>query len=176
MLLARTRSGDPGAIEELFSTLYDTLRGFARAAMRDQSTAHTLQPTALVNEVYVKLVRHRGGWRGRAQFLSTAARAMRSVLVDHARTKKRRRRTPGGRRMQLDEIMLGYEDSAIDVLELEEVLKKFETADPRAARVVELHFFGGLSLPDIARLLGVPRRTVERDWQWARVWLRAKLE
>jgi RNA polymerase sigma-70 factor (ECF subfamily) len=175
-LLGRSRAGDQRAVEELFSLLYETLRIVARAAMRDQSTAHTLQPTALVNEAYVRLVRHQGGWRGRAQFLSASARAMRSVLVDHARRKRRRRRTPGGRRFRLDDIVVAYEDRAIDVLELDDLLRKLEAEDARAAHVVELRFFGGLSLPDVAGLLDQKLRSVERDWHWARVWLRANLE
>jgi len=175
-LLERTRRGEPRAVEDLFAVLYETLRGVARAAMRDQPSTHTLQPTALVNEAYVRLVRHRGGWRGRGQFLCASARAMRSVLVDHARMKRRRRRAPRGRRVPLDDVMVAYERRAIDVLELDDLLRKFESEDARAARVVELRFFGGLSLPDVARLLDSPLRTVERDWQWARTWLRANLE
>jgi RNA polymerase sigma factor (TIGR02999 family) len=175
-LLARSRDGDQRAIEELFSVLYESLRVVARAAMRDQSAAHTLQPTALVNEAYVRLVRHKGGWRGRAQFLSAAAKAMRCVLVDHARRKRRRRRTPAGRRFHLDDVVVGYEDRAINVLQLDELLQRLEVEDQRAARIVELRFFGGVSLPDVARVLDQRLRTVERDWQWARVWLRAHLE
>lgn len=174
-LLSQARANEVGANERLFAALYETLRGFARAAMREQSPSHTLQPTALVNEVYMKLARRRGGWQGRAQFLSTAARAMRCVLVDHARTKKRRRRSPTGRRVVLDDVLIAYEESAIDVLALDETLRNLAEQDPRSAQIVELRFFGGLSLPDISRLLEIPLRTVERDWQWARVWLRAQL-
>lgn len=175
-LLQDSRAGSARAVDELFAALYETLRGFARAAMADQSGYHTLQATALVNETYVRLIRHRGGWQGRAQFLSTAARAMRSVLVDHARTKKRLRRTPRGRRVHLDRVLVAYQGSAIDVLVLDDLLRKLTKGDARAAQVVELRFFGGMSLPDVAALLGVPLRSVERDWQWARTWLRAHIE
>jgi RNA polymerase sigma factor (TIGR02999 family) len=161
--------------DELFASLYETLRGLARIAMRPQSSAHTLQPTALVNEAFLKLMRRRKGWTSRAHFLSTAAVAMRCILVDHARTRSRIKRHARGHRISLDAAMLSFKRRQIDVLALDDALRRLAEHDPRAARVVELRCFGGLPVRDVSEILDVPVRTVERDWHWARIWLHAEL-
>ncbi len=166
----------PAAVSgQLFTTLYDTLRAQARAAMRGQPRSHTLQPTALVNEVFIKLANQGAEWHSRAHFLSVAARAMRAILVDHARNKTRQKRKAAGRRVELDGLLVAFEERSLRLLELDAALGRLAELDDRAARIVELRFFGGLAGPDIAEVMGVPLRTVERDWMYARAWLHAEL-
>jgi RNA polymerase sigma factor (TIGR02999 family) len=172
-LLSRARKGDARAGEELFATLYDDLRRVARVAMQHEPAGQTLEPTALVHEVFLRLTRRPLPWVDRRHFFAVAALAMRRMLVDHARSRGRRRRDPAA--PSVDSIFIEYENRAIDLLSLDDALRKLEADDERAARVVELRFFGGLSLPHVARTLGVPLRTVERDWQWARAFLHARL-
>jgi RNA polymerase sigma factor (TIGR02999 family) len=162
--------------DEMFVTLYEMLRRLAREAMRrPRSSTHTLQPTALVNEAYLKLTRRRCDWESRNHFLAAAAKAMRCILVDHARTRTRIKRRPRGYRISLDAALLEYERKRIDVVQLDEALLRLAAVDARAARVVELRCFGGLRVQDIAEILDEPKRTIERDWYFARVWLHAEL-
>ena len=163
------------ANETLFVSLYDTLRLIARSAMRQQSPAHTLQPTALVNEAFVKLTRRGADWKNRGHFLASAARTMRHILVDHARTRSRVRRRPGGKRFELDDAVLAYEERDAGLVRLDEALEELAVKHPRAAKIVELHYFGKLTFNEISAALGMPLRTVERDWRWARIWLHAEL-
>lgn len=175
-IVARAREGDSKARAELFSALYDSLHMLADASMRRQHPAHTLQATALVNEAYLKLSRREQGWESRAHFLAAAAKAMRWILVDHARTRTRRRRTATGRREPLRDALLALQDRSIDVLQLDAALRELESVDPEAARVVELRFFGKLRLPGVAKILGISLRSAERRWTFARAWLRAALD
>ncbi len=178
--LARSTSDRRAIADELFREVYGDLRRLARRFMRQERVGHTLQPTALVNEAYVRMVdQRRVDWRGRSHFFSVGARVMRRLLVDHARRRgaikragDRRRVTlreslnPNGRRMEL---------ALEDVLSLDAALSKLSELDERAARVVELRFFGGLDMTEVAEVVGVSKRTSEGDWAHARAWLRREL-
>ena len=164
--------------DQLFPLLYAELHAIASREMRGERPGHTLQPTALVNEVYLRLV---GGsatpsWRDRTHFLSTAARAMRHVLVDHARARSARKRGLG-LRVTLHDDEAGYEegDSTVDYLALDDALTRLAEAEPRWAQVVELRFFAGLEIAAIAEALQVSPITVSRDWRFAKAWLAERL-
>ncbi len=145
--------------------------------MRNESDGHTLQPTALVNEVYLRLVdQRRAAWENRAQFFGVAAQVMRRVLVDHARARTSEKRGGGQRPVTLDDVHDAPADSAaIDVIELHEALEKLEALDPDQARVVELRYFTGLNIEETAEALGVSAATVKREWAVARAWLHREL-
>jgi RNA polymerase sigma factor (TIGR02999 family) len=168
---------DDANTSALFRLLYQELHALAQGYLRRERPWHTLQATAIVHEAYVAL--SRGGerpWRERDHFLATAARAIRHVLVNHAEAHKAQKRGGGGPRVSLDEAPeQATPTSGVDVLALEEALARLERLDPRQSRIVELRFFGGLSVDEIARLLGVSPRTVDGDWAMARAWLRAEL-
>ncbi len=162
--------------DRLIRDLYAELRRRAEGLMRGQPAGHTLQPTALVHEVLLKMW---GGaepaWEDRARFLAAASKAMRHVLVDHARARGRDKRQPPGDRIPLDEITTAYEARAIDLLALDEALDRLAAFDPTMARAVELRFFGGLSVEEASRILEVPVRTLERRWAAVRAWLFAEV-
>lgn len=158
-----------------FEAVYDELRALARSALRLQRVDHTLQPTALVNEVWLKLSRSNLGEYDRGHFLALAARAMRQVLQDHARAhaaEKRGRRAPT---IVLDDSAAAAAPLQFDVVALDDVLTRLAQMNERHARVAELRLLAGLSLPEVARELEVSLRTVEGDWQMARAWLRVEL-
>lgn len=177
-LLIRWNNGDQLALEKLMPLVYGELRRLASNYLRRERQGHTLQPTALVNEAYIRLVDQRSAnWQNRAQFYGIAAQLMRRILVDHARSKHAEKR--GGSAQQRLSITSAKGLSAkpdFDVLALHEALKELAIIDPQQARIVELKFFGGLSIEEIAEVLGVGHATVERDWKMARAWLRRKLE
>ena len=164
---------DP-ALHEL---LYDRLREIAGIYMNRERVDHTLQPTALVNEAYLKLCRTPDkDDGGRARFLGVAARAMRQVLVDHARARDTDKRGGNWSRVTLTGIgTRSGTDEMIDTLALDSALRKLESSDERAAKVVELRFFGGLTIPEAASMLGVSRSTIESDWAFARAWIRREI-
>jgi RNA polymerase sigma factor (TIGR02999 family) len=173
-LLCRLEEGDVGAVDALLPLVYEELRDVAAAHLRRERAGHTLQATALVNEAYARLVdQTRVQWAGRTHFFAVAATAMRRVLVDHARSRGRLKRGGGGLRVPLPE------DAAAapgpDLLELDEALELLAREHPDHARLVEIRFFGGLSMEDAASLLGVSGRTCERWWRFARAWLYARL-
>ena len=171
-LLSRINAGDTKAHDRLLEILYDELRGTAERAMRSERRDHTLQPTALVHEAFLKLVDERDvAWSGRAHFLGVAARAMRQVLVDHARRRTTEKRGAALERVPLDDALLRFESSAIDLLALDEALGKLAGHDEELARLVELRFFGGLSVEETGRVLGLSVRQVEGAWITARAWL-----
>ncbi len=172
-ILAEVRDGSDSAREELFRVIYTELRRIAAAEMRGQSDGHTFQPTALVHEAYLKLMGASAAeWNDRTHFLATAARAMRSILVDHARSRARLKRSGARQRVTLHSNFEGPDATPdLDVLAVHEALERFEQVSPERARVVELRFFGGLSNEETARVLGVTERTVYRMWQFARAWL-----
>lgn len=179
-LLARLAEGDAGASQELLDLLYEDLRGRAAAVMGSERGDHTLQPTALVHEAWMKLAggSAQPGYESRAHFLGVAARAMRQALVDHARRKGARKRDAGAERITLagiDAIYPIYEQSGVDLLDLEEALSELAQEDPELASLVELRFFGGLEVREVAELLGVSHRRIERGWTFARTWLRRRL-
>lgn len=174
-LLQRMRGGDDGAAGELLPLVQTELHRLAERAMAGQRRDHTLQPTALVNEAWIRLVGAQGDVHDREHFLALAASAMRSVLVDHVRRRSASKRPGGAEKSSLDEVVIAVEERAFDLLALDEALGELAEADARLARIVELHFFGGLEHRQIAALQEVSVRTVERDWSAARAWLRQRL-
>lgn len=162
--------------ERLFALVYDELRSLAASLMRRERPGHTLQPTALVHEAFVRLVDEtRLSWQNRAHFMGIAARAMRRILVDHARRRAAAKRGGGWERVSLADAPAAEEDT-VEVLRLHQALERFAAMDPRGAQVVELRVFGGLTVGEAAQVLGVSRRTVEGDWTAARLWLARELE
>jgi RNA polymerase sigma factor (TIGR02999 family) len=174
-LLSRVSTGVPSALEELLPIVYDELRGLARVIMGDGRQGHTLQPTALVHEVYARLARQEDDWEGRRHFLSVAAKAMRHILADHARASRAQKRGGGMNRITLHDVVDASGGSGLDVVALDASLERLSRASPRSARVVELRFLGGLTLKETASVLDVSERTVSGEWQAARAWLRAEL-
>jgi RNA polymerase sigma factor (TIGR02999 family) len=158
----------------LVPRVYDELRRLARLQMRDQAAGHTLQPTALVHEAYVRMVDLKLDWQDRTHFLSMAARTMRRVLVDHARARRAAKRGAGRVQVSLRDLHARDEPS-FDLLVIDESLKTLSRQDERAARVVELFYFGGLAAREIAEVLSVSQTTAERDLRFARSWLRRQL-
>ena len=161
--------------EELLAELYAELRRRAGNVMRGQPAEHTLQPTALVHEAYLKLCGDDSGWEDRRHFLAAASQAMRHGLVDHARGRTRQKRTPPGEKVPLDRILVTYEDRALDLLALDEALTRLAEADGDMAKAVELRFFGGLSMEETAKVLEMPKRSLERRWKATRAWLHAEV-
>jgi len=177
MLLGAAQSGDATARAALLPLVYDELRRLAGAYMRGERDGHTLQPTALVHEAWMRLTGVDVGSAGdRSGFLRVAARAMRQVLVDHARTVRAGKRGGGARRLNIDEALLNFDERAGDLIELDEALERLAGIDERKGRVVELRFFGGLTVEETAEALAIPVRTVERDWTMARAWLKKELD
>lgn len=175
--LRQSREGDPQALERVVRVLHDELRAVARARLRAERPGHTLSATALVNEAYLRLARHHSlPDESRAAFLAAASNTMRRVLVDYARARRRLKRGGAAERVPLEEAepLLTVEE-ADEVLALEAALERLAEAEPRAARVVELRFFSGLAVEEIATLLGVSSKTVQRDWIAARAWLRKEV-
>lgn len=179
-LLHAWSDGDPRASEQLLPIIYDDLRRLAREQMRRERGGHTLQPTALVHEVYQRLVDGASvQYRSRIHFHSLAARAMRRILIDHARARQAQRRGGGVGHISLAEtptVAQAEQDDREGILvELDEALGRLGKDHPRMGQVVELRFFGEMELADIAEVLGVAERTVKRDWQFAKLWLRREL-
>lgn len=163
-------------INGLLGELYCELRTRAERFTRGQPRDWSLQTTALVHEACLKLFgQEQLDGADRGHILALASTAMRSVLVDHARARGRVKRLPPGQRVPVDEIRVVFEERAIDLIALDEALEKLATFDPFMARVVELHFFGGLPLPETARAVGKPLRSLERRWSATRAWLRAEI-
>jgi RNA polymerase sigma-70 factor (ECF subfamily) len=174
-LLADASRGDATAFDRVFPMVYAELLDLARRQMRG-AAAHTLQPTALVNEAWLRLAASGGTIRDRSHFWAVAATAMRQILVDHARRKRRAKRGGGRDRVDLDAVDVSTEDAGVDVLALDEALTRLATLEPRLARTVELRYFGGLSVEEAADVLGVGSATVKRDWSLARAWLKRELD
>ena len=170
-LLLAWGEGDRSALEELMPLVYDELKRLARRKMADERSAHTLQATALVGEAYVRLVEiNRVRWQNRAHFLSMAARLMRRILVDAARARKYQKRGGGAQQVSLDEALL-LDDPGRDLIALDDALGALAAVDERKSKVVEMRFFGGLSVDETAEALGVSNDTVMRDWKLAKAWL-----
>ena len=177
-LLTRLATGDASAAEELLPLLYGELRHIAGRLMDDQRGDHTLQATALVNEAWLKLADplRRTDWESHKHFLRVAARAMRSVLVDHARSRTAAKRGgPESTRLTLDELVLEAEERVHDLLAFDEALGRLDALDPELAQVVELRFFGGLTGEETGQVLGLSTATIERRWRAARLFLREAL-
>jgi RNA polymerase sigma factor (TIGR02999 family) len=174
-LLTAWSAGEPGADERLFSTIYAELRKLASSHRRGESPAHTLQTTALVHEAYLRLNGQREvAWKNRGHFFALASQAMRRILVDHARRRKAAKRGGALAPSPRDSIVVAVA-GPIDLVVLDVALEKLERVDPQEAKVVELRFFAGLTVPEVAAALGVSRATVERDWTAARAWLHREL-
>ena len=176
-LLERATSGDRAAAEELLPLLYGELKGVAVRSMRSERADHTLQPTALVHEAWLRLVGGGGAPRfeSRRHFVRLAARAMRNVLVDHARARQAQKRGEGQEAASLDAVLAGFEEQHLDLLALHEALERLQEIDAPLARLVELRFFAGLTIEETARALELSTPTVERHWRVARMWLRREL-
>lgn len=175
-LVQQLESGDPAAADQLMPLVYTELRGLAAAFMRREGRGHTLQPTAMVHEAFMRMVdQTRVEWKGRAHFVAVAAQTMRRILVDHARAKKAAKRGGGRVRVTLQADLAISPEREEDVLALNEALEKLQLVDERQARIVELRFFGGLSVKEVAEVLDVSTRTVENDWTMVRAWLRREL-
>ena len=175
-ILASLQGGDREAFGAVFPLVYDELRRMARNRMRAERPGHTLSPTALVHEAYLKLAGlERIEWRNRAQFFALSAQAMRQVLVDHALKKKAQKRGGGEIHVTLDEEVPGGDPPVEEVLALDEALKRLEASHPRRVRVVVCRFFAGMEVDEIAAALGVSEATVKRDWTAARAWLNREL-
>jgi RNA polymerase sigma factor (TIGR02999 family) len=182
-LLAAWGAGDRAALDALLPLVYDELRRQARSALRGEGAGHTLQPTALVHEAYLRLADGRPGpWRSRGEFFGIAARCMRQVLVDAARTRQAAKRGGGAHAVTLGDAdavaagAAGGEVAGVDVLALDAALERLAALDPDQARLVELRYFAGLTIDDTAAALGVSPATVSREWSVARRWLRRALE
>jgi RNA polymerase sigma factor (TIGR02999 family) len=175
-ILARVAAGDESAVAVLLPLVYEELRALARAYLGFERRDHTLEPTALVHEAFVRLAdQTRVDWKGRAHFCAVAATAMRRILADYARQHRAQKRGGDRRRVPLTSIATPSDHSPADVVSLDEALDDLARLDPRQYRVVELRFFGGLTVEEVSTLLAVSVSTVEADWRMARAWLKTKL-
>ena len=176
-LLHAWSAGDAGARDQLVALVYQDLHRRAAAYLRRERRDHTLQPTALVHEAYLRLINQkRTAWQNRAQFLGVASEMMRRILVDHARRAKMAKRSGRWVQVTLDERLVGARSPIVDVLMLDQAMTRLAEFDPRKSRIAELRFFGGLSLEEMAHVLDISVATAERDWQAARAWLYAALK
>jgi RNA polymerase sigma-70 factor (ECF subfamily) len=171
LLLRAMQGGDPTASEKLLPLVYNELHRLAESYMRRERPNHTLQPTALINETYLRLTGDTINWQNRAHFVGVAANIMRRVLVDHARAHKAGIRGGNLQRVEFEEGIAISKERSNEMLQLDDALNKLEEVNPRQAKVVELRYFGGLSVEEIAAILNIGPRTVEREWASARVWL-----
>jgi RNA polymerase sigma factor (TIGR02999 family) len=176
-LLNSVNTGDPHAAEELLPLVYDELRRLAAHRLSRETPDHTLEPTALVHEAYLRLV---GSptvrWEGRSHFFAAAAEAMRRILIEQARRRRTLKRGAGKCRRELAEAELLVPEPREDLLALDEALKELATTDRAAADLVQLRYFGGLTIPEAAQVLGISPRTADRLWTYARAWLHRKVE
>lgn len=171
-LLLAWSTGDHRALDQMLPLVYDELHRLASRYLSDERPDHTLQPTALVHEAYLRLINQRSvDWRNRAQFLGVAASMMRRILVNHARDRAAAKRAGNRERVSLSLVDVASGAPDVDLIALEDALARLTALDERKARVVELRFFGGLTMEEVAELLEVSRATVEREWSFARAWL-----
>lgn len=170
-LVAKLAAGEAGAAEALAPLVYDELRRLAGRAMARERADHTLQPTALAHEAWLRLAGDAPSVHDRGHFLAIAARVMRRVLVEHARGHGAEKRGGGVAHVTLDEAVAGELPATTDLLALDQALERLQAADPRAAEVAEARLFGGLTVPETAEVLGVSARTVDAEWAYARMWL-----
>jgi RNA polymerase sigma factor (TIGR02999 family) len=171
-----SKSGEKLTAKELLPLVYDELHAVAEKRLRKEKRNHTLRPTEIVNEVYVRLIRAApGGWNGRTHFFAVAARTVRRVLIDHARRRPPEERISGSRRISIADPAKSERPDPVDLLALDQALKRLAETKPRHARLVELRFFGGLEVEEAAEILGVSKETAKLDWRFARAWLNREL-
>ena len=175
-LIDGIRAGAPGAAEGLFPLIYAELRAIADSLLNRERAGHTLQPTALVHEAFLKLIDQRFvSASDRAHFFGIAATIMRRILVDHARARRAQKRGGAAQRVVLDEVVDCLQEQSADLVDLDGVVEQLAALDPLKARLVELRFFGGLTVEETAEILGLTVRSMEREWAAARAWLRTAL-
>ena len=171
-LLARWRDGDQAALDELLPLVYREVRRMAGYYLRQERSDHTLQPTALVHEAYLRLVdQTHANWQNRAHFYGVAAQLMRRILVSHARTQQAAKRGSGGLKLSLDEVAMKAKQREAEVVALDDALMDLAKIDPQQSRIVELRYFAGLNIEETAEVLGVSPATVKREWGTAKAWL-----
>ena len=170
-LLAAYNNGDRQAFEQLLPLVYNELRGLARAYLSRERSGHTLQPTALVHEAYLRLVDQNVPWQNRAHFFGVAAQMMRRILVDHARRRQADRRGSDAVKLSLDEAINLSDERATDLIALDDALTALAEFDPQKSRMVELRYFAGLSVEETARALGISVATFVRQWKTTKAWL-----
>ena len=176
-ILDRIDGGDPHAADEILPKLYRELRALAGGFFKGERPEHTLQPTALVHEVFLKLVGSENpSWKNRAHFMALAALAMRRILASHARRRRAAKRDPGVNRVTLSGLATPTRDEQLDLIALDDVLGKLAERFPRQCRIVEMRFLGGMSVEEVAQVLGVTERTVYVDSRLAKAFLRSELE
>ncbi len=170
-LLIASSSGDEEALNRLLPLVYDELRRLANRYLNRERSDHTLQATALVHEAYLRLIDQKVSWANRAHFFGVAAEMMRRILIDHARSRQAAKRGSGGIKVSLDDVLEITDERAADLIALDEALKALADFDAQKARVVELRFFGGLSIEETAAVMGVGTATITRQWRLAKAWL-----
>ena len=170
-ILADVNAGDKEAADLLYGRVYDELRHLASGLIRQRGREYTLQATALVNEAYLRMVDQKAPWESRGHFFSVAAMAMRRILVDHARRRSAAKRGGGQAALALDEAVAMFEERSVNLLALDEALTRLAALDPEKSRMVELRFFAGLTIPEVADILNTSHATVERDWAFVKAWL-----
>jgi len=176
-LLVDWGNGNQAAADQLMPLVYDELHRLAHHYMKHERPGHTLQTSALVNEAYLRLIdQNQVHWQNRAQFFGVAAQMMRRILVDYARSRNYQKRGGGAHPVELDEAMIVSPERSAEVVALDEGLKGLEQFDSRKSRIVELRFFGGLSIEETAKVLGVSPGTVMRDWTLAKAWLKKEID
>ena len=176
-LLAEVSDGKDQAVEQLLPLVYRELRQQAARHLRRERAGHTLQPTALVHEAYLKLMDQRDvRWQNRSHFFGIAAQAMRRILIDHARSRGRNQRGGAAAKVELEEGHAIQEPKSVDVLALDQALTRLQQLDARQARIVELRYFGGLSVEETAEVVQISPATVKRDWTMAKAWLANQLQ
>ncbi len=175
-LLIAWSDGDKSALDKLMPLVYEELRRLAHHYMSRERAGHTLQTTALINDAYLRLVNRKSvHWQNRAHFFAICAQLMRTILVDHARARGYKKRGGGARPVELDEAMVVSQERAAEVVALDEALTELEALDPKQGRIVELRFFGGLSIEETAKVLHLSPATIKREWSTAKAWLYREL-
>lgn len=170
-LLVASSNGDQEALNRLLPLVYDELRRLADRYLHRERSDHTLQATALVHEAYLRLIDQRVSWANRAHFFGVAAEMMRRILIDHARSRQAAKRGSGGIKISLDDVLDLTDERAADLIALDDALKSLAEFDPQKAKVVELRFFGGLSIEETAAVMGLGTATITRQWRLAKAWL-----
>lgn len=180
-VLTAAAAGNQSACDQLFPLLYEELHQLASGLMRLERHSHTLQPTALINEAYLRLANTSVSdnsitFENLSHFMATAARVMRRILINHAKSKQRLKRTPPGRQTMLEDVALEFENEAIDLIELDTALQQLEKLDTTQYQLVEMRFFGGMTMDQCAQVLNMSTRKLYLEWAHARAWLKTRLE